>query len=157
MDNFYTIDVDDFDDLEGSAVQEKDWEFYRDSDSTEGVIKQAEANGADVLFPEGNELFLDLDTEEQWNELPGRLNRLSQLFRQHFEVTRVVPSNSGLPHRHVTVSGPYGESYDPAVRAGLQLYLGSDPVREVLCMRRCHWGLDNPTIFIEGGTWKKGA
>lgn len=140
--------------LKTMSVEESDsWEEYRrNSDSTDAVIAKALEGGCTVLLPAEDELYLDLDTEEQFTGLEAKVKRLSQLFREHFEITRVVPSNSGLPHRHVTVRGC--SALDAAVRAGLQLYLGSDPVREVLCLRRAHHGIENPTIFVEGGDWK---
>lgn len=118
------------------------------------LLREAAAGGCTIIFPKKDELLLDLDTEEQFGALPEKVDMLGQMWRAEAVITRAVPSNSGLPHRHVTVQVP-GCVFNDATRAGLQMFLGSDPVREALCFKRIDEGVDNPTVFVEGGNWKK--
>lgn len=129
-----------------------DWRAYCGEDTTESVIAAAEAGGADVLYPQSNELFIDIDTDEQYNLCLSRISELRSMLRCTVGIKRDVPSNSGGEHRHVIVE--LSIQIDDATRAGMQMFLGSDPIRELLALRRIMQGVANPIIFIEGGDWK---
>lgn len=138
--------------LPGARNLSADWRNYRE-DTTDEVIRKAKANGCNVLFPEDDELFIDIDTDEQYELMQERLRKFPNMMFMRAEIIRDVPSASGLPHRHVTVK--IGEPLPPEVRAAMQMFLCSDPVREILAIRRVLQGVDNPIIFIEGGKWKE--
>lgn len=138
-----------------TAINTADWHEYSisiETDTTHRLIKNAERNGATVLYPQPNELFLDIDTLDQYNQMFDRLPRLLELFGCQAAIKRDVPSNSGGEHRHVIIE--LSIQVDNATRAGLQMFLGSDPVRDVLALRRIMAGVYDPIIFIEGGEWK---
>lgn len=129
-----------------------DWQQYRE-DTTHEVIRKAKERGCDVLLPEDDELFIDIDTDEQYELMQERLRKFPNMMFMQARIVRDVPSASGLPHRHVTVK--IGEPMPPEIRAAMQMFLCSDPVREILAIRRVLQGVENPIIFIEGGKWKE--
>ena len=128
------------------------WSDYR-NDTTYRVIAVAEANGSTVLYPSDKELFIDIDTKEQYQLMKERLARLPNMLFMKAAITRDVPSASGGDHRHVTLE--ISEELPAEIRAAIQMFLCSDPVREILAIRRVLQGVTNPIIFIEGGNWKK--
>lgn len=109
-----------------------------------------EGEGFQVVFPQPNELQIDIDSEEQREKflrLFEALNRNSGGLQ--FTVTKDTPSRSGLPKRHLTLS--CSRDMDAVMRIALQASLGSDPMRELLSFCRHLQGDPNPSIFVEPG------
>lgn len=137
----------------GQPTPSDRWQQYRE-DTTQDVIARAKARGCDVLIPEDNELFIDIDTDKQYLEFLSRLAKFPNMMFMQARIKSNKPSASGLPHRHIIVE--ISENLPPEIRATMQMFLCSDPVREILAVRRVLQGVENPIIFIEGGDWKKG-
>lgn len=116
-------------------------EYDFDSSCEEVAAKR----GLDVVYPEHDQLQLDLDTEAQWEEFNRRLP-----FFQFGEFLRieVKPSASGLPNRHVTLTFP-GHTFKMWERIALQAALNSDPIREFLSARRLWQGTEKPSCLFE--------
>lgn len=115
-------------------------------------ISSAEAAkelGLVVVTPLPNELFIDIDTPEQFLTYKRRIRELRAYLRIR---TSMHPSKKGLPHRHIYVSlydgnGPF--NLDDWQRICLQFLLASDPVRETLSVYRILSGVKGPTRFFE--------
>jgi hypothetical protein len=95
---------------------------------------------------DSTELFIDIDTEEQFKGFNDRIG-LFQTFRPC--IISVKVSKSGLPHRHIYVT--LQEDYPVMDRLVMQQYLCSDPVRDFLSYIQHLDGEENPIIFcVEG-------
>ena len=114
-------------------------------DRSIGAIKRAEEQGLRTVLPKGNQLLIDLDSEEQYQTYLKRFARVQEsLFIQ--EVYN-QPSKSGLPKRHIIIE--LEKSIDVRERLILQLYLGSDPIREFLSYLRFLQDDPFPSLFFE--------
>jgi hypothetical protein len=114
--------------------------------------QEAEKVGCVVVYPEANQLQIDLDTEEAFIQHEKRMMELYQ--RTVFPAYRlavppvVTPSKSGYPHRHITLVFE-GRTFNEWERIGMQLALGSDPVREALNALRLATGVKQPCRLFE--------
>jgi hypothetical protein len=102
-----------------------------------------------VVLPGPDELFVDIDSEEQL----VRFWALHEIFERSglSRLVRVRPSPSGKPGRsHVTVmlTRPVRDMFE---RVALQSLLGSDPTREMLSWLHLHSGAEDDavTVFFE--------
>jgi len=118
-----------------------DAEVYREE--REQYVTRMEADGFEILVPEGNELQIDLDSASGFYIFLRRWERFAQEYEN--ASWRAYPSKSGLPHRHVVVSLPFG--VNAAERIALQAILGSDPTREMLSVFRYYRGDPCPTLL----------
>ena len=107
--------------------------------------------GQQVVLPGDFDLFIDIDSEMDYQFL---LNRLEDL-KTHKEITitmvGITESQSGLPHRHVYLRS--SQAMSPLARIALQASLGSDRVREFLSILRIYKGGPG-TTFFETPDWK---
>ena len=103
--------------------------------------------GLEIKQPLPNQLFLDFDSDKQYENFLILSKVLERNLAESVDV-KVYPSKSGLPHRHAIVSLPWRLSGEWE-RLAWQAALGSDPVRELLsCVRNLN-GEEWPTIFAE--------
>jgi hypothetical protein len=108
-------------------------------------IQELIDQGYTVLYPADNQLFIDIDSEEDLSQYDRMLNRLLAMYP---EITwSETASKSGFPCSHIIVTLPFPIS--PTMRIALQAALGSDPMRELLSSIRVLQEIDNPTIFLE--------
>lgn len=114
-------------------------------------IAKAKALGIEVRVPKPNELFLDLDTQKAWAKLVPLLSAVTERTGIVLKITEEWFSSSGWPHRHVIVEA--NTEITQEFRAFLQMYMGSDPNRELRSYADIHDGAKYPTVFIEG-PWK---
>ncbi len=106
---------------------------------------RAKARGCYVVDPEPNELFIDIDREEDFEFFKKNVNWLKDIV----ECWHVSPSPSGKPgHYHiiVTLKRPVRDAVE---RIGLQAMLGSDRLREILSLRNALNNSGRPTCFFE--------
>lgn len=103
---------------------------------------RAEASGCHTQYPAANELFVDIDTEWQYEKFLKSIKLL-------LGVDGYTPyaSKSGLPHRHIVVV--LDRCVDARERILLQACLGSDPVREMCSLQELDAGVPEPTLFFE--------
>jgi hypothetical protein len=90
-----------------------------------------------IIYPLPHQLFIDIDTDAQFEEFQRRVSLMRCQFR--FTICSVTPSKSGPPHRHIIID--LESPYPPLVRIALQACLGSDPAREFMLIR----------LYTEGG------
>lgn len=106
--------------------------------------------GCNVIFPEEHQLFVDIDGYRTWQHFLT----LWPNFQKHFWPCgfRVWPSKSGLPHRHVLVYLGFEDDPRPAAlidRLLMQSILGSDPMRELISLKRLYDKDSNIICFFE--------
>jgi hypothetical protein len=107
----------------------------------------AKERGLICVYPEPNELFIDIDQEFELDHFEWAFSMFQQLYPGAEEVTK--PSKSGeAGHFHITVILPF-EIKSPEQRVMLQAILGSDPKRELLTLKNIAEGDKTPTLFFE--------
>ena len=115
------------------------------------LSKWAADNDLEIVLPNPNELFVDLDSEQAYELFLAQIEVLKQIL----DVTEVstYPSKSGLPCRHarVTVRIPNtrGGTLGAMERLALQTMLGSDRRCEILRYMRHCFNDPNSTLFLE--------
>ncbi len=105
----------------------------------------ADAKGLVVVYPEPNELFIDIDSAEDFAVFAKNVLVLGDLVSQFVS----APSPLGKPERlHITVtlSRPVASSIE---RIAMQAALGSDRLHETLSLRIALAGGEHPTVFFE--------
>ena len=120
-------------------------EKYRES--REEYMARKEEEGYKIFLPGPNELLLDIDDQESFEEFKIRFGRLSD---------EIYSDGGGLPsyeefnsktegHKHICVTMPF--EVNNIERICLQALLGSDHVREILSLFR-YWRKDpHPTLL----------
>ena len=93
------------------------------------IADKAFEKGLVAVLPNENELFLDIDTDEDYKIFLFHRTLLGERFFAYPEY-ECIPSSSGLPHRHIIVTLPFKVTQDQ--RIALQAALGSDRKRELL-------------------------
>jgi hypothetical protein len=120
------------------------------SDTTSRTVADVEAaalaKGLTVRYPEPNELFIDIDTVEQYAQ---HLNLLT-IFTNHEEIEGTIASvsPSGKPGRFHVVVRLKRPVVDETERVMLQALLGSDTKRELLSWRRIDDGAEDKAISV---------
>ena len=110
------------------------------------VEKVAAAQGCKVVYPESNQIQLDIDNEKSYEDFLRRVESVERRLAWVMNI-QIRPSKSGLPHRHITITVGNKEISDWE-RVGLQLMFGSDPVRESVNAMRCAAGVANPSCLF---------
>jgi hypothetical protein len=125
-------------------VKEDDYENL----TLDAALSRAKEKGLSIRVPADNELFLDFDNAQQWNEfIQNRFPALNRILPGCKYVS--TPSVSRGVHRHVVVTLPrtVKSEYE---RLAMQGALGSDPMRELLSWARIEKGASKyPTLFFE--------
>jgi hypothetical protein len=126
---------------DGCTCSDDTYDFNRKAEEV------AELNGCVVVYPEPNQLQIDLDTDEQYQYYKKRLEDVERILEWDMSV-KETPSKSGLPHRHITITVK-DKVFTEWERIACQVMLGSDPVREGLNTLRMCYGVENPTRLFE--------
>jgi hypothetical protein len=117
-----------------------------DNPNSQRAIDQALVEGLEVVFPEPNQLQIDIDNEHSHLLLQNQL-LIVEKFVGHSNC-EAKPSKSGNPHKwHVTLT--FDRTFTPLERIGLQAMLGSDRVRELLSFVQMENEDPHPTLFLE--------
>ena len=108
--------------------------------------KVAKEKGLVVVEPADDELFVDVDSEEDLKVVDSISKLLSD---NYFPVTLVRSTPSSTPgHYHVVLKAD--QPLDPLMRIALQACLGSDRKREALSILRLIHKVSRPvTCFFE--------
>lgn len=106
--------------------------------------KYAKENDLRIVVPTARELFIDIDSEEDYKIFSKQFYLLTQ-FGLVYKDYRLTTSKSGNKHVVVTLLNPI----TPTERILLQAVLGSDRTRELLSYIRIRKGDPTPTIFFE--------
>jgi len=133
--------------LDGYPLNTGTWEEKVDR----GIfIDNIRSQGYEVNIPGKFDLFLDLDTTKSIEEMPDKLDKLRRIFGVGLKVDQVTTSNSGNMHAYIVSDTAILN--EPAQYA-MQMFLGSDPVKEALSIQRYSVGITPACILIEG-QWK---
>ncbi len=111
--------------------------------SEEHLTARAARVGCQVVLPRSNQLFLDLDTDEQFEQFQNRINFFIQ---NEYEIT-VKTTRSRNGNRHVIVTLPFDMTNEQ--RVILQAALGSDWKREAISAMRSICKADVVSCFFE--------
>lgn len=124
-------------------------ESYDANEEREQYISRMKKEGYEVVYPKDNELFIDIDSEDDLQLFRDQY----EIFHRDYKVTsmQMRESRNGLPGRHVIVTLPFFVT--DIERIAYQAALGSDPVRELLSLRRLKDEDDHPTLFVEKIPW----
>ena len=82
----------------------------------------ARARGCLVVYPKDNELQIDCDSEDAFEEFKKRWEEFKAVVTYEVEWS-ATPSSSGLPHRHITVTAKKS-FFSVWERVALQFALG---------------------------------
>ena len=129
---------------EGELDEVLKTESYREK--REHYVQRMKDEGFEIYVPAENELFIDIDSSEQYDRFNTAAARLSTELEGDIKVS-VKPSKSGLPKRHAIVTLPFEVEHE--MRIALQAVMGSDPVREMLSIFRLWQGDPCPTLFAD--------
>lgn len=107
--------------------------------------------GRRVVYPGPDQLFIDIDSDEQLVQHLRVLAVLVEHGALQVSTWSKAPSPSGQPgHAHVTIQ--LAESVRPMderERIFMQAMLASDPVREALSLVQLRAGEPSPVVFFE--------
>lgn len=128
----------------------KNAEFEEKSYNFNEVAEEAAAKkGLIVVLPEPNQLQIDVDSEEAYLEFCKRYQNMDMQYSNYgTPKIKETFSNSGPPHRHITLTFE-NHIFTEWERIALQAVLGSDPIREYLNAKRLIFGEFNPTRLFE--------
>jgi len=104
--------------------------------------------GFTIVDSDDYTLTLDLDGPEAGARLALVFERASELFG--LTITERWPSKSGAAgHEHVVISVTDHGPLDATTRIAIQVILGSDPVRELLALKRLENGVAEPSQLFK--------
>ena len=149
-----------FEDVFGSPDMSAINSGVPDVSSGDGVIRTytqccewADKIDCNVLVAKDNQLFIDIDTEYQYEIFKQQMRRFKYKFT--CRDLKITPSRQGLPHRHIVVL--LDRNYPLITRIAMQSCLGSDPIRELISLYRAEKGDDNVVLLFEKKTTPSGG
>ena len=98
-----------------------------------------------IVLPEPNELFIDIDSAEDYEEFWKNWSVLRQYEKGYVRYN--VHSKSGLPNRHIIIE--LKRILSPYERVALQCALGSHRMRELLTVLDYMHHVKDPVFFFE--------
>lgn len=123
-------------DLYKETLKEHTYHLQEDADEA------AEELGCYAVYPDCNQIQIDIDDEKSYDIFKERISKLKEITSVYWDNFTVEehPSKSGLPKRHITVSF-FNENgskvfINDTFRISLQYFLGSDTIRELYNMYR---------------------
>jgi hypothetical protein len=116
--------------------------------NSEKARAQAAVEGLEVVYPQGNQLFIDIDNEHNYRLFNNQLS-LVQKFIGYAD-RKETPSKSGHAWKmHITLTFGPNIAFTAIERLALQAMLGSDRVREILGYIEYKNGDPTPVLFLE--------
>lgn len=112
-------------------------------DFDKNYFEIAKERGLIVRLPESNELQIDIDSEDQYQEFVRRIYAI----RENFEYREFI-SSSGLPKRHIYIRFQDRQFTDEE-RLAYQAMLNDDPLRIFLNGLRLIKRIENPSRLFE--------
>lgn len=110
----------------------------------EDSAKAAKELGCVIREPKANELFVDIDNDDDFVVFTNHVNMLSDIVKS----VKVTPSKSGGARKHAVVT-LNRKVKSLTERVMLQAILGSDRTRELFSFRRIEAGNRRCTLFFE--------
>ncbi len=114
----------------------------RPTDITELVLKAAKTDRK-VVLPEPNQLFIDIDSDEDLEFYECQMLILDRFV----ESTETITASASPGHYHVVVT--LSRDPSPWERVAMQAALGSDRKRELLAIINRTGDLPGPNCFFE--------
>jgi len=115
----------------------------------DNTVDRATNLGCVLVAPQGNQLQLDIDSNDMFTNYKTRLKILRENFPQYQFTEEIHNSRSRLPGKyHVTLTFS-NMLFDGTSRCAWQMMLGSDPVREALSMFGVLMGHETPSCLFE--------
>ena len=113
--------------------------------SREELCNKAAEEGFEVIFSDKYTLLIDIDDDEHLAMFNARIDRIKQEITD-IESIEYYTSTSGEPHKHIIIK--MKDECDVLRRLFLQIFLGSDPVREYLSYLRHERGDKFPSLLL---------
>ena len=116
------------------------------------AVDIATAKGLVVRAPGPRELFIDIDSNSQYETFQSQLNAMPRGLVYSWSQSKSPSGDAGHWHVVVTLSRDISSDLE---RILLQSLLGSDPMRELLSWRRVEDGSDSDAVslFFEKPGW----
>lgn len=115
--------------------------------NSQRALDQAAREGLSVVYPEDNQLQIDLDNEHSYRLFQNQLCIVEKFIG--ISNCDEKPSKSGKPgKRHITLTF-YGVTFTMLERLALQAMLGSDRIRELLGYVQLKNEDPHPVLFLE--------
>lgn len=114
------------------------------SNPRENAPDKAARLGLILVEPLPNEIFVDLDNDEEIQGFRKRINTFMKVFRDA-EVSYTTSSGGGI-HAYISVPDAV---FSVAERIALQAALGSDCLREIIAIDHYKNGYAYPSVFFE--------
>lgn len=115
--------------------------------NSQRAVDQARRENLDVIYPEDNQLQIDLDNEHSLRLLQNQLAIVGKFIGSYQYEERL--SKSGKPEKkHVTLTF-YDVTFTTLERLALQAMLGSDRIRELLGYVQYKNEDPHPVLFLE--------
>jgi hypothetical protein len=112
--------------------------------------ERAVVEGLDVVYPEPNQLFIDIDNEHSYRLFENQLAIVNKFIG--YAERKETPSKNNTPEQpfklHITLTFDDVE-FTALERLALQAMLGSDRVRELLGYIEMKNDDSTPTLFLE--------
>lgn len=99
------------------------------------LLKNLADAGVKVRKPLEDEVFVDIDTDSDYEEFLHRASKMEDFTGLRFKYEE-YPSKSGLPHRHIIVTISGYKIMSELERIAFQFVFNSDPTREFLNVGR---------------------
>ena len=116
------------------------------SDATSDPEAKAEEEGKRLRRPKPDELFIDLDTVDQFHQFQVLKAVLDEIHQTTLPVSITPSFTEG--HRHVVVR--FARRLEPVERVAYELALGSDRKRGLLGLHQIENGYpDDASVFFE--------
>lgn len=115
-----------------------------DAPSTEKALERAKKEGLKVVYPEKNQLQIDIDRPEDY-KIWAEHRFIVERFLKIKKIVETPSKEAG--HWHIVVD--LGVQIEPIQRILLQAVLGSDRKRELLGFVMLNNGEEKPTLFLE--------
>lgn len=117
------------------------------SEVREDAEEKAKRLGLDLIKPEPDQLFVDLDSDTDREAFEKRWMKLHPMWP--LSSFRMVESTGGKGHYHVYVTIPELNPLGEHERIALQAALGSDYFREMLAIFHGRAGYKWTSVFFE--------
>jgi hypothetical protein len=121
------------------------WEREVYQENRKQYVNRMIEEGYEVIYPEDNEIQIDIDSDEQ-NE---RFLKQFEILEREFGYIKTIStiSKNGLPGRHYRLF--FKRNLSHIERIAYQAALCSDPVKELLSIFRLERGDDYPSLLVE--------
>lgn len=111
----------------------------------EVFLEQVENQGFIIVKPLENQLLLDLDTSERQQDFFDNFERLSY---EYPGATRETYKSKTPGHLHAIVNLPFNLNNN-FERIAWQAILGSDPIREMMNLKRVYEEVPDPIVLFK--------